>query len=44
MKIVISALFLMFSMTAILSAQSSVSEDKAVIMGDANHPDKGLLY
>ncbi|HUH41492.1 MAG TPA: hypothetical protein VLZ29_00060 [Sulfurimonas sp.] len=44
MKIVITTLLLMLSMAATLSAESSVNDDKAVIMGDEVHPDKGLLY
>lgn len=44
MKRVILAMLLMVGFVATLSAAESVIDDRAVIMGDEKHPDKGLLY
>lgn len=44
MKKVISIVLLMLSVAATLSAAQTVNDDKAVIMGEDTHPDKGILY
>lgn len=44
MKKIITAMFLIFGLAASLSATQTASEDKASIMGEEVHPDKGILY
>ncbi|WP_310441077.1 hypothetical protein [Sulfurimonas sp.] len=44
MKKVITAMLLILGLTATLSATQTASDDKAIIMGEEVHPDKGILY
>jgi len=43
-KKVISIMLLMLGVATALSATQTSSDDKAIIMGEGNHPDKGILF